>query len=342
MTTMSNIIGQQAGTITGLPGGDLASALAQPIFSGTGGDAGTITFVSNAFMTSFNLQAQSAVVDKIMSGLLPNLNDLTNISNLPVSQISAAINNALGGVAGIDLALNPLNTLIDPQIFDNISNTAYLIGDIQVLRDQLNLAQDQLLAMQQNITDMLSNNLLNTLPYSQLSGLLDFGNLAQNQIGNLQGMISGQITNAVSNIMTSVLGGFAPADIATMISANTNTVVSGITGALGNISGLNGTFAGGAGGGTPFGGRSTSVFTCGCSGNIAVYFNDLTRPYGVTLPLIYQPGFTTLYDYGRIYTAQVWILGLWTPGGSCRYFVGKGCLTLPTAGTMTMVGTSMY
>lgn len=96
-----------------------------------------------------------------------------------------------------------------------------------------------------------------------------------------------------------------------------------------------------AGPGQPFGGLSYSVFTCNCSGNYAIYFTDLTVSPAITLPLIYQPGVTTLYREYMITTPGVWILGTWQPGGSCRYRVGKGCATLPTQGTMYMVGTSM-
>ncbi|OGZ20836.1 MAG: hypothetical protein A2494_00900 [Candidatus Lloydbacteria bacterium RIFOXYC12_FULL_46_25] len=85
----------------------------------------------------------------------------------------------------------------------------------------------------------------------------------------------------------------------------------------------------------------TYVFTCTCSGNFAIYFKDLASPTPVTLPLIYQPGVTTLYPYYKITTIGSWMLGTWISGGSCRYYVGKGCATLPTAGTMYMVGTSM-
>ncbi len=92
---------------------------------------------------------------------------------------------------------------------------------------------------------------------------------------------------------------------------------------------------------TPFGGLSTEVFYCDCSDNIAVTINDLTISPPLAEPIIYQPGVTTLYPFGQITTVGVWTLGLWQPGGECRYSVAKGCSTLSTQGTMTMVGTSM-
>ncbi len=98
-----------------------------------------------------------------------------------------------------------------------------------------------------------------------------------------------------------------------------------------------------AGLGDPFGGMSTYVFYCTCSFNIAVTINDLTvgssNPSPLTL--IFQPGVSILYPYGQIYRPGVWTLGLWNSGGSCTYYVGKGCSTYDTDGTMYMVGTSM-
>lgn len=98
-----------------------------------------------------------------------------------------------------------------------------------------------------------------------------------------------------------------------------------------------------AGFGDPFGGMSTYVFYCTCSFNIAVTINDLTvgssNPSPLTL--IFQPGATTLYPYGQIFRPGVWTLGLWSPGGLCSYYVGKGCDVYDTDGTMSMVGTSL-
>ncbi|HCM68731.1 MAG: hypothetical protein UY04_C0015G0013 [Parcubacteria group bacterium GW2011_GWA2_47_7] len=96
-----------------------------------------------------------------------------------------------------------------------------------------------------------------------------------------------------------------------------------------------------AGPGQPFGGMISAVFTCTCSGNFAIYFTDLTISPPIALPLIYQPGGTITYQFGPPLSAGRWMLGTWTSGGSCRYWVGKFCSVLPTAGTMYMVGTSM-
>ena len=92
---------------------------------------------------------------------------------------------------------------------------------------------------------------------------------------------------------------------------------------------------------TPFGGMSTNVFYCTCTGNIAVTINDLTISPPVGEPLIFQPGSTRLYPYGQIYSSGVWTLGLWQSGGVCLYISGNDCDLYPTAGTMSIVGTSM-
>ncbi len=94
-----------------------------------------------------------------------------------------------------------------------------------------------------------------------------------------------------------------------------------------------------AGPGEPFGGLSYSITDCDCTGNFAIYFNDLTQPTPITLPLIYEPGVTILYDFGEILVPNRWILGTWQPVGSCRG-LDKFCTDVPTAGTMYMVGTS--
>ena len=92
---------------------------------------------------------------------------------------------------------------------------------------------------------------------------------------------------------------------------------------------------------TPFGGLSTYVFYCTCSAGLAITVDDLAQPQGETNPLLYQAGETTLYPFGQIFSEGVWLLGNWTSGGDCEYYVGKGCEQYDVAGTMTIVGTSM-
>ena len=88
----------------------------------------------------------------------------------------------------------------------------------------------------------------------------------------------------------------------------------------------------------PFGGVSTMMVTCTCSANLLLYVTD---PRGMVLPLIYQPGVTVLY---KMYQPRsgVNMLGKYIAGGSCRIYVGSGCVSGGTpVGTMTQLGTSV-
>jgi hypothetical protein len=86
----------------------------------------------------------------------------------------------------------------------------------------------------------------------------------------------------------------------------------------------------------PFGGQSTNVYYCNCSFNYRIM---VSPPVGGTF--MYQPGATTLYQFGQIYRTGVWLLGLTGGSVSCMVYSGKSCTTLGTYPMMTMVGTSM-
>ena len=88
----------------------------------------------------------------------------------------------------------------------------------------------------------------------------------------------------------------------------------------------------------PFGGKSTSMVPCTCSGNILLYVLDAR---GTTLPLIYQPGVTVLYKMGNP-TSGTNMLGQYVSGGQCLIYVGSGCSSGGTPiGTMIQLGTSL-
>lgn len=88
----------------------------------------------------------------------------------------------------------------------------------------------------------------------------------------------------------------------------------------------------------PFGGVSTAMVTCTCSGNLLLYVKDARGP---VLPLIYQPGATVLYSYYKP-TPAVNMLGQYVPGGVCTIYVGTACSTGGTPiGTMIQLGTSL-
>lgn len=88
----------------------------------------------------------------------------------------------------------------------------------------------------------------------------------------------------------------------------------------------------------PFGGVSTAMVTCTCSGNLLIYVQDVRGP---VLPLIYQPGATMLYMQYQP-RSGVNMLGQYVPGGVCTIYVGTACSTGGTPiGTMIQLGTSM-
>lgn len=94
--------------------------------------------------------------------------------------------------------------------------------------------------------------------------------------------------------------------------------------------------------GIPFGGLSTYIHYCTCTGPgvIAVTVADLSTTPGTPPNYIYYPGGTILHPEYNIYSTGVWLLGNRSPGGSCRYWVGKFCFVWPTDGYMVRVGTS--
>lgn len=95
--------------------------------------------------------------------------------------------------------------------------------------------------------------------------------------------------------------------------------------------------------GIPFGGLSTWIQYCTCTGPgvIAVTVMDLSTTPGTPTNYIYYPGGTILHPEYNIYSTGVWLLGNRSPGGVCLYWVGKFCSTWPTDGSMVRVGTSM-
>jgi hypothetical protein len=97
-----------------------------------------------------------------------------------------------------------------------------------------------------------------------------------------------------------------------------------------------------AGPGQPFGGQIYNIFPCTCSGNVEVFFNDLTisPPIPPGIPLLYQPGVTITCPYYNQTLIGSYILGTWVPGGQC--LTGSLCVPSfpPPAGTMYIVGSS--
>lgn len=88
-----------------------------------------------------------------------------------------------------------------------------------------------------------------------------------------------------------------------------------------------------------FGGRITAIRYCICSANLEV---TVGPPSGGVF--IYQPGASMLYAYYQIFRPGAWVLGSYSPGGSCVQLIPgtpPWCLPYPAMGTITQAGTSL-
>jgi len=95
--------------------------------------------------------------------------------------------------------------------------------------------------------------------------------------------------------------------------------------------------------GLPFGGFVIFTLPCTCSANLWIWFAPLSPlPLPKTGPLVYQPGYTTLYGNFAIGVPATWHLGSYIPGvQTCWVYVGKACVVLPNYGLMNKVGTGL-
>lgn len=105
-------------------------------------------------------------------------------------------------------------------------------------------------------------------------------------------------------------------------------------------------FSLGAGGmvpGLPFGGLVVITLPCTCSKSLWIFFAPL-HITGKTIvgPLVYQPGYTTLYGNFAIGIPSTWHLGSYIPvvgNGVCWQYVGQACVVMKNLGLMNKVGT---
>ena len=300
----------------------------------------------SASLTNINATSLTAAIkDSAIQNVLSQLNitgDLSaaNIQNLIGTQITSL--TGFGSLGAITGAINV--------------NVVTALGGIMSVQQQLTTVMAGLGSQLTNLTSLasdLSNNVLSNLSAFSLVGInTNIANI-QTAVTAALGTISGPLTSAIGSISTAATGIFASgsasaANLASISAANSSVTTSATAlntnSAASNsnsTSASNSASSSGGGAATPFGGLSTYVFYCTCSSNIAITINDLTITPPLTLPIIYQPGGTILYPYGQVFTSGVWLLGLWTSGGNCQYYVGKGCSTYTTQGMMTMVGTSM-
>jgi len=85
---------------------------------------------------------------------------------------------------------------------------------------------------------------------------------------------------------------------------------------------------------TPFGGFTTYVYPCTCSGNFMIFHTQVAGPS----PVMYQPGVSKVYPFSKITDTGVWLLGNLSTNVDCRS--GHHCHTIGTYPMITIVGTS--
>jgi hypothetical protein len=90
--------------------------------------------------------------------------------------------------------------------------------------------------------------------------------------------------------------------------------------------------------GVPFGGRVLNSIPCTCSGNFLL---TVSPPVGGQF--VYFPGTQAFANFNLGPASGMWALGMYTPGGVCLQFVGKGCVPFgaPIGTISPMVGTSI-
>jgi hypothetical protein len=87
--------------------------------------------------------------------------------------------------------------------------------------------------------------------------------------------------------------------------------------------------------GLPFGGLVVWTRPCSCSGNFLI---SVSGPLGGEF--VYYPGTQAYESFNLGLQNNMWVLGLYTPGGVCSALEGE-CTTIPSQGTITpTVGTS--
>ena len=97
--------------------------------------------------------------------------------------------------------------------------------------------------------------------------------------------------------------------------------------------------------GLPFGVLVSLTLPCTCSENLWIWFTPLhLPPKTIAGPLVYQPGYTTLYANFSIGIPGTWHLGSYIPvvgNGVCWMYVGKACVVMKNYGLINKVGTGL-
>lgn len=83
-----------------------------------------------------------------------------------------------------------------------------------------------------------------------------------------------------------------------------------------------------------FGGRVLWVEPCTCSAGAAIAVGPPRPGY-----FLFQPGISVLFSFYAFVPAN-YVLGTYIPGGVCLTGIPPACATVPTLGTVVLMGTS--
>jgi hypothetical protein len=306
---------------------------------------GSLAGITTSLTSLDSAAIKTAIKNSIIQNTLGGFGGLTNLSSDNIKQL---IGNQILSITGTGNLIN-IASSIQNNITQAIANIAGVKGQIEGALKSITSAFDGLKNLSFNL-DGLKN-----LDIKSLTNMFSSLTNIQGLITDMVSKITGPLTSAIGSI-TSIASQINLSGIASLTNLTSLTgSLSSVTGSISSItnitSGIGGTsltsgLAGldsavGATSGMPFGGMSGYVHWCTCTMNYAISLADYTIAPPVALPLLYQPGATQVFAYGQIMRSGVFMLGLWSPGGVCTYYVGKACAPYPVAGTMTMVGTSM-
>ncbi len=309
------------------------------------GGLGNIATIA-ASLSTINVDALTdAIKDSVVQGAIDQLTALGTIS---LSSVENIIANGIAGITGTG-SIAAITGAISNTLSGGIASIATISNQLGTLSEQL-LAQVFVLDNISALVDQQFATVLTNLT-SITTSLTSLQGLTTTMLGSITGTLTTTV-NSISGIATNVFStgtlSLASATTLTNLTSVTGTTITGLTSNVTtlstSVSGVSSSVGGTGGGSTvgyPFGGKISRVRFCLCTGNYAVYFNDLAVPSRTGgLPLIYQPGATQTYKFYKQTSVGHWILGTFESGGICLRYSGKKCRLIPTAGTMFMVGSS--
>lgn len=310
------------------------------------GGLGNIATIAASLSTIDVDALTDAIKDSVVQGAIDQLSALGAIS---LSNVESIIANGIAGITGTG-SITAITGAISNTLSGGIASIATISNQLGTLSEQL-LAQVFVLDNISALIDQQFATVLSSLT-SITTSLTSLQGLATTMLGSITGTLTTTV-NSISEIATNVFStgtlSLAGATSLTSLTSLAGTIIPGLTTSVSTLStsvsgltsGVGGIGGGGSTVGYPFGGKITRVRYCRCTGNYAVYFNDLAVPSRTGgLPLIYQPGGTRTYKFYKQTSTGHWILGTFESGGICLRRSGKKCRLIPTAGTMYMVGSS--